>query len=133
MVLIRTYKIFLSHSLEKKRKWGESKNNPTQKVFIFFYYPHFFSPCLILVVCSFFLCLAPLLSKPPPTGAGCRPRHLKARHNDQQSSSQFGAQPVVLFYSPPCFYLPACLSFLHPQSRSQHAMFAWGQFRCRYV
>lgn len=55
---------------------------------------------------------AVLLSTPPPTTAHCELRHLKARHNDQQSAL---LQPVWI----PARFPPPLL-----QSRSLHAMHA---------
>lgn len=63
---------------------------------IFFKYTIFF----------FFVC-SPVIHTSPTT-AHCVPRHLKARHNDQQSPSLSGLQP-----GPPL------------QSRSLHAIPAW--------
>lgn len=41
-----------------------------------------------------------MLSTPPPTTAHCVLRHLKARHNDQQSSSPSGLWPGFFFFFP---------------------------------
>lgn len=87
----------VKRSIFLKRIWHES---PTYDFFFFF-----------LVNTPFYSLSALLLSPPPPTAAHCELRHLKARHNDQQSTALACLDSSQIFFF-----------FSFPQSRSLHAM-----------
>ncbi|KAF6274654.1 hypothetical protein mRhiFer1_009489 [Rhinolophus ferrumequinum] len=87
------------------------------RILFFFFFPredpdtHFH--IIFLKYTIFFSLSALLLSTPPPPPPPAL-RHLKARHNDQQSSSLSGSQPV-----PPTHNQGGCMQCLPSDSTAQ--------------